>query len=104
MIRHCTRGPWGFSTTFDHQTGVRTISAYRSHPSKKVRAVCPYVVQYGEADGMEVASHDEATRIGLERGYLQPYGRNTTGFKQSRAARKRGYVCSDVFYNMRKGR
>lgn len=45
---------------------------------------------------------DSVDIIELTHGYAQPYGRNLLGFKQSRAARKRGHVCTDTFYNMGK--
>jgi hypothetical protein len=55
--------------------------------------------QRGDWDGVCVP-YDSYSAIGLTHGYTQPYGRNLSEFKQSRAARKRGYVSTDFWYNL----
>lgn len=48
--------------------------------------------------GRTVSTYEEARKLGIEAGILHYYGRNTCGFVQSRAARRRGYVTTDHMY------
>lgn len=47
----------------------------------------------------KLMTQEEADKLDIESGRAVPYFRNSCGFVQSRAARKRGYVSTDLFYN-----
>jgi hypothetical protein len=93
-----TKGPWGFSSSHQLGTKEHTISVYRFHDGKRDKRGWT-LQQKGDIYGLVVSSSEEATRIGLERGYLQPYSRNLTRFVMTRAARKRGIKSTDGMYN-----
>ena len=99
-IRTCTNDRWNVSTT--RSTGVEgyKLSVFIHH-ERELFADGKHRWQRGEGDGIVFATSDEAWSYALEHGYTKRYSRNLTGFKQSRAARKRGYVATDFFYKMR---
>jgi hypothetical protein len=102
-IRHCTRGPWGFSTLSGGRPHAIVMQPTICRPGPLFRdGRCRF--QKGDHHGRPVVDQDEATRIGLDHGYLQPYGRNTTGFVMSRAARRRGFTTTDYLYQSRAAR
>lgn len=56
-------------------------------------------MKFVKVDGYgEILTYEQITARNLERGYSTRYGRNVCGFRQSRAARKRGYVCTHWSY------
>jgi len=99
-IRTCANDRWNVSTT--RSTGVEGYKLSVSiHHDRELFADGKHRWQRGEGDGIVFATSDEAWAYALEHGYTKRYSRNLTGFKQSRAARKRGYVATDFFYKMR---
>lgn len=95
MPRTCTNGQWCVSTTSGTNIDGYEISVFIPRRS------FPYLAQRGDLNGLTVKTKEEADRLLLERGYLRPYNRNLGEFKMSRAARKRGMKCEDIFYQMR---
>ena len=99
-IRTCANDRWNVSAT--HSTGFEgyKLSVFFTR-GRELFEDGKHRWQRGEGDGIIFATSDEAWSYALEHGYTKRYGRNVTGFKQSRAARKRGYVATDFFYKMR---
>lgn len=102
MIQVCTRGGWGFSTTSGQSPDGLVISAYRSRPVRNCFGGVGRMVD-GQLSGVIVKTYEEASRLGLLYGYLQPFGRNTMKWVMSRAARRRGYTTTNPSYHGRAG-
>lgn len=99
-MRHCTNGPWGFSTTSGTGIVGYVISAYRWIPGSKFRDGKPRMLK-GQLWGKVAATIEESDKLGIEYGYTKMYGRNSTCFVMSRAARKRGVKAINFWYLQR---
>lgn len=66
------------------------------HPLNKTGK---YKILKSEVDGKLYNSIEELDKMGLERGYIHYYGRNTCEFVMSKAARKRGYTTQNRGYH-----
>ena len=76
MTKICTRDNWNVNTHQFGQGGPVTLRVFKHRRGP--------LIQYGDHNGREFSTHDEATSFALARGYLQPYNR-TIG----RAARRK---------------
>jgi hypothetical protein len=107
--RTVCRDPWSWA-----MSSVSTESGYRLEPFRAIfreqfeargliwHDKCGVKFMLGTLHGQKVeqteAGRDEARRLGILYGYSQPFGRNSIQFVQSRAARRRGYVCKQARY------
>lgn len=96
-----TATAFGVSTTSG--TGIKgaVLNIYRHHdaPDRRAIGLVPYFrSQHGDLDGVVYPSVEAANQAALEHGYTRYYSRNLCKFVQSRAARRRGYVCRDWSY------
>jgi len=101
--RTCTNDRWNVSTTRSTWVEGYKLSVFFTR-GRELFEDGKHRWQRGDGDGIIFATSDEAWSYALEHGYTKRYGRNLTGFKQSRAARKRGYVATDFFYILRANR
>jgi hypothetical protein len=92
-----TRPPWNFGT--ESGSGIRghLLQPFRLREGKLFKDG-KHRVQKGQLWGLAVRDSQVADTLALLYGYVQKYSRNSTHFVQSRAARRRGYVTSDVWY------
>lgn len=92
--------PWYYSNTSGSNIQGHIINAFRHFPGKLFKDGQSRFL-HGQLNGKAVADSDEADALGLLYGYTRRYGRNSSGFVMSRAARKRGYKTTDRTYNYR---
>lgn len=95
-----TRGSWGVSTTSGSGIKGVQLSVVILRDGKLFKDG-KFRFQKGDKDGLILTGHESADALTLEHGYSQKYGRNTSKFVMSRAARKRGMTTDNIWYNLK---
>lgn len=93
-----TRGPWNYGSMSGSGIDGSIVQPVRFWDSGRPRPMLKGQLYGLRVTGDYDARHAEIDRLGLLYGYTQRYGRNTCGFVQSRAARRRGYKTADRLY------
>ena len=95
----CPIGQWNYAIEYGWGISGCIIEPVRFLSKKNASSRPDLYTLKGQLYGVHVPTKEEVTRLGLLYGYIMPVSRNSKKFVMTRAARRRGYLSTDVGYN-----